>query len=122
MPYGESHRADLCVTQLNNLTVPENFQADVTYPDTSNAFYRVGNGRLIHRLRQYDFGGSVLKRSQSCLHHYKQRVTVPGAQPRPQGPLSSSFLEKGGKEITLGTRLLGARVDLWPLVVFAVRQ
>ena len=58
-------------------------QIDVLYLDMSKAFDRVSHAELIHRLREFGFGGSVLDWFNSYLTNRYQQTTVLGATPKP---------------------------------------
>ena len=74
-----------CVTNL--LEVFDNIgkildnggQVDTIYLDMAKAFDRISHQKLIIKLRNYGFGGSLLKWFQSYLTDRRQRVTVLGA-------------------------------------------
>ncbi|CAB4005967.1 Hypothetical predicted protein, partial [Paramuricea clavata] len=53
-------------------------QVDTIYLDMSKAFDRINHTKLITKLRNYGFGGNLLKWFQSYLSDRCQRVTVLG--------------------------------------------
>ena len=73
-----------CITQL--VEVPERIgrelyrgkQIDVLYLDMSKAFDKVSQGKLLHRLRQFGFGGNILEWFRSYLINRRQRTTIFG--------------------------------------------
>ena len=63
-------------------------QIDVCYLDMSKAFEKVSHTKLLVRLREFGFGGSILKWFGSYLTNQYQQTTVLGAVSRPL-PVSS---------------------------------
>ena len=61
---------------------------DTIYLDMAKAFDRISHQKLTIKLRNYGFGGSLLKWFQSYLTDRRQRVTVLGA-PSDTLPISS---------------------------------
>ena len=53
-------------------------QIDVVYMDMSKAFDKVSHGRLLHKLREFGCGGTLLQWFSSYLTDRRQRVTVAG--------------------------------------------
>lgn len=74
-----------CVTNLVSVLniigslLDDGGQIDVIYLDMSKAFDKVNHKLLIHKLRQFGFGGSLLQWFSSYLTDRVQRVTVLGA-------------------------------------------
>ncbi len=71
-----------CITQLVNVLDREldrGNQIDVLYLDMSKAFDKVSHAKLLHRLRQFGFGGNILKWFRSYLNNRHQRTTILGA-------------------------------------------
>ena len=62
-------------------------QIDVVYMDMSKAFDKVSHGRLLHKLREFGCGGTLLQWFSSYLTDRRQRVTVAGvtSDPLPVG-------------------------------------
>jgi hypothetical protein len=58
-------------------------QIDVLYLDMSKAFDKVSHAKLLHRLREFGFGGSILKWFGSYLTNRYQQTTVLAATSRP---------------------------------------
>ena len=58
-------------------------QIDVLYLDMSKAFDKVSHAELIHRLREFGFGGHILQWFGSYLTNRYQQTTVLGATSRP---------------------------------------
>ena len=83
-----------CVTQLIEVLdhigreLDRGKQIDVCYLDMSKAFDEVSHTKLLVRLREFGFGGSILKWFGSYLTNRYQRTTVLGAVSRPL-PVSS---------------------------------
>ena len=48
------------------------------YLDMSKAFDKVSHAKLLHRLRQFGFGGNILKWFRSYLFNRRQRTTIFG--------------------------------------------
>ena len=78
-----------CVTQLIEVLdqlgreLDRGKQIDVLYLDMSKAFDRVSHAELIRRLREFGFGGHILKWFVSYLTNRYQQTTVLGATSRP---------------------------------------
>ena len=78
-----------CITQLIEVLdhigrdLDRGKQIDVLYLDMSKAFDRVSHAKLLHRLREFGFGGSILKWFGSYLTNRYQQTTVLGATSRP---------------------------------------
>ena len=53
-------------------------QIDVIYLDMSKAFDKVSHVRLLHRLREFGFGGNLLMWFNSYLKNRRQQTTVLG--------------------------------------------
>ena len=74
-----------CVTQLIEVldTIGSQLdlgkQIDVIYLDMSKAFDKVSHVRLLHRLREFGFGGNLLMWFNSYLKNRRQQTTVLGA-------------------------------------------
>ena len=51
-------------------------QVDVIYLDMSKAFDKVSHCKLLRKLRDYGFGGTLLAWLESYLHDQMQRVTA----------------------------------------------
>ena len=78
-----------CITQLIEVLdhigrdLDRGKQIDVLYLDMSKAFDKVSHAKLLHRLREFGFGGSILKWFGSYLTNRYQQTTVLGATSRP---------------------------------------
>ena len=78
-----------CITQLIEVlddigrNLDRGKQIDVLYLDMSKIFDKVSHAKLIHRLREFGFGGSILKWFGSYLTKRYQQKTVLGATSRP---------------------------------------
>ncbi|CAB3996295.1 Hypothetical predicted protein [Paramuricea clavata] len=78
-----------CITQLIEVLeqigreLDRGKQIDVLYLDMSKAFDRVSHVELIHRLREFGFGGSVLDWFNSYLTNRYQQTTVLEATSKP---------------------------------------
>ncbi len=74
-----------CITQLVDVferigrELDRGKQIDVLYLDMSKAFDKVSHATLLHRLRQFGFGGNILKWFRSYLTNRHQRTTILGA-------------------------------------------
>ena len=71
-----------CVTNLLEVIgkiLDNGGQVDTIYLDMAKAFDRISHQKLIIKLRNYGFGGSLLKWFQSYLTDRRQRVIVLGA-------------------------------------------
>ncbi len=74
-----------CITQLIDVLerigreLDRGKQIDVLYLDMSKAFDKVSHATLLHRLRQFGFGGNILKWFRSYLTNRHQRTTILGA-------------------------------------------
>jgi hypothetical protein len=78
-----------CITQLIEVLdhierdLDRGKQIDVLYLDMSKASDKVSHAKLLHRLREFGFGGSILKWFGSYLTNRYQQTTVHGATSRP---------------------------------------
>ena len=83
-----------CITQIIDVFVKigsqldSGKQIDVAYLDLSKAFDKVSRKRLIHRLRDFGFRGSILKWFKSYLEDRRQQTTILGATSSPS-PVTS---------------------------------
>ncbi len=73
-----------CITQLVDVLerigreLDRVKQIDVLYLDMSKAFDKVSHATLLHRVRQFGFGGNILKWFRSYLTNRHQRTTILG--------------------------------------------
>ena len=95
-----------CATQLLSIlnivgkNLDNGLQTDVVFMDIAKAFDTVDHSKMLQKLREYGFSGSVLLWFKSYLCGRLQRVTVHGATSQslpitsgvPQGSLLSPFL------------------------------
>jgi len=74
-----------CVTQLIEVLeqvgreLEHGKQIDVLYLDMSKAFDKVSHAELLHRLREFGFGGNILQWFRSYLTDRHQQTTILGA-------------------------------------------
>ena len=73
-----------CITQLVEVLerisreLDRGKQIDVLYLDMSKAFDKVSHAKLLHRLRQFGYGGNILEWFRSYLINGRQRTTIFG--------------------------------------------
>ena len=73
-----------CITQLVEVLqrigreLDRGKQIDVFYLDMSKAFDKVSHAKLLHRLRQFEFGGNILKWFKSYLFNRRQQTIIFG--------------------------------------------
>ena len=71
-----------CITQLVEVLerisreLDRGKQIDVLYLDMSKAFDKVSHAKLLHRLRQFGYGGNILEWFRSYLINGRQRTTI----------------------------------------------